>query len=76
MPMSTLHNKKGKTYQPMGFAVPADHRAKIKERGKIDKYLELELEKSWRPEQNCCHFNFSGRKTPVKTSVENSLWAN
>ena len=33
----------------MDFAVPADHRVKIKENKKIDKYLELagELKKMW-----------------------------
>ena len=33
----------------MDFAVPADHRAKLKENEKMDKYLDLarELKKSW-----------------------------
>ena len=34
-------NKKNRTCQQIDFAVPEDHRVKLKENGKIDKYLDL-----------------------------------
>ena len=42
-------NKKKRTYKIEGFAVPADHRIKLKESEKKDKYLDLarELKKLW-----------------------------
>ena len=41
--------KKKKTCQLVDFAVPADHRVKLKENEKMDKYLDLviELKKLW-----------------------------
>ena len=48
----TRHNDKQKksTCKIVGFAVPADHRIKLKECEKKDKYLELtrELKKLWK----------------------------
>ena len=42
-------NKKERTCKIGNFIVPADHRVKLKEREKKDKYLDLvrELEKMW-----------------------------
>ena len=42
-------NKKKRTYKIVDFAVPADHRIKLKECEKKDKYLDLarELKKLW-----------------------------
>ena len=42
-------NKKKRTFKIVNFAVPADHRIKLKECGKKDKYLDLawELKKLW-----------------------------
>ena len=42
-------NKKKKTYKSVDFAVPADHRIKLKESEKKEKYLDLarELKKLW-----------------------------
>ena len=34
-------NKKKRTYRIVGFDVPADHRVKVKESEKRDKYLDL-----------------------------------
>ena len=46
-----LYNNKQKMrlYKTVNFAVPADHRIKLKERMKKDKYLDLarELKKLW-----------------------------
>ena len=43
------NNKKKRTYKIVDFAVPADHRIKLKECVKKDKYLDLarELKKLW-----------------------------
>ena len=43
------NNKKKRTCKIVDFAVPADHRIKLKESGKKDKYLDLarELKKVW-----------------------------
>ena len=48
-PDLVLIDKKRKTCHLVDFAVPADHRVKMKEREKIDKYLDLarELRKLW-----------------------------
>ena len=48
-PDLVLINKKERTCQLVDFAVPADHRVKLKENEKIDKYLDLarELKKLW-----------------------------
>ena len=42
-------NKKKRTYKTVDFAVPADHRIKLKECEKRDKYLDLarEVKKLW-----------------------------
>ena len=42
-------NKKKRTYRIVDFAVPDDHRVKLKESEKKDKYLDLarELKKLW-----------------------------
>ena len=42
-------NKKKRTCKIVDFAVPADHRVKLKECEKTDKYLDLdrELKKLW-----------------------------
>ena len=42
-------NKKKRTYKIVDFAIPADHRIKLKEYEKRDKYLDLarELKKLW-----------------------------
>ena len=42
-------NKKKRTCQSVDFADPADHRVKMKENEKIDKYLDFarELKKKW-----------------------------
>ena len=42
-------NKKRRIYKNVDFAVPADHRIKLKECEKKDKYLDLarELKKLW-----------------------------
>ena len=44
-----IMNKKKRTCKIVDFAVPADHRIKLKECGKKDKYLDLarELKKLW-----------------------------
>ena len=44
-----IHNKKKKICKIVDFAVPADHRIKLKECEKRDKYLDLarELKKLW-----------------------------
>ena len=36
-----VNKTKKKSYQIVNFAIPADHRVKIKESKKSDKYLEL-----------------------------------
>ena len=48
-PDLVLINKKRKTCRIVDFAVPADHRVKIKENEKRDKYLDLarELKRLW-----------------------------
>ena len=48
-PDLVLINKKERTCQLVDFAVPADHRVKLKENEKMDKYLDLarELKKLW-----------------------------
>ena len=48
-PDLVLINKKERTDQLVNFAVPADHRVKLKENEKMDKYLDLarELKKLW-----------------------------
>ena len=48
-PDLVLINKKERTCQLVDFAVPADHRVKMKENEKMDKYLDLarELKKLW-----------------------------
>ena len=43
-PDLVLINKKKRTCQLVDFAVPADHRVKLKESEKIDKYLDLARE--------------------------------
>ena len=45
----TLSDKKELTCHLLGFAVSADHKVKIKENQKIDKYLDLakELKQLW-----------------------------
>ena len=42
-------NKKKRTFKIVDFAVPADHRIKLKECEKKDEYLDLskELKKLW-----------------------------
>ena len=44
-----LINKKERTCQLVDFTVPADHRVKMEENEKMDKYLDLarELKKIW-----------------------------
>ena len=44
-----LTNKKKRTYNPVDFTIPADHKVKMKESEKIDYYLDLagELKKLW-----------------------------
>ena len=44
-----INNKKKKTWKIVDFAVPADHRIKLKECEKRDKYVDLarELKKIW-----------------------------
>ena len=37
-------NNKNRTSKIVDFAVPADHRIKLKEREKKDKYLDLAME--------------------------------
>ena len=46
------NNKKKRTCKTVNFAVPADHRIKLKECEKKDKYLDLarELKKLWNME--------------------------
>ena len=39
-----LTNKKKRTCQLVGFAIPVDHKVKIKETEKLDKYLDLARE--------------------------------
>ena len=48
-PDPIIINKKKRTYKIVDFAVPADHRIKLKEHEKRDKYLDLvrELKKLW-----------------------------
>ena len=48
-PNLIIINKKKKTCKIVDFAVPADHRIKLKECEKKDKYLDLawELKKLW-----------------------------
>ena len=48
-PDLVLIDKKERTCQLVDFAVPADHRVKLKENEKMDKYLDLarELKKLW-----------------------------
>ena len=48
-PDLVLINKKKRSCPLVDFAVPADHRVKLKENEKIDKYLDLarELKKLW-----------------------------
>ena len=43
-PDLVLINIKKRTCHPVDFAVPADHRVKMKESEKIDKYLDLARE--------------------------------
>ena len=45
----TINKKKNRTCKLVNFAVPADHRIKLKECEKKDKYLDLarELKKLW-----------------------------
>ena len=59
-------NKKKRTCKIVDFAVPADHRIKLKECEKKDKYLdfERELKKLWNRQAgdnytncNCCVWN-------------------
>ena len=47
--MTLIINKKKRTCKIVDFAVPADHRVKLKESEKKDKYLDLtrELKKLW-----------------------------
>ena len=49
IPDLIIINKKKRTYKIVNFAVPADHRIKLKECEKKDKYLDLarELKKLW-----------------------------
>ena len=49
IPELTIINKKKRTWKIVDFAVPADHRIKLKECEKKDKYLDLtrELKKLW-----------------------------
>ena len=44
-----INKKKKRTCKLVDFAVPADHRVKMKENEKVDKYLEVarELKKPW-----------------------------
>ena len=44
-----INNNKKRTYKIVDFAVPADHRIKLKESEKKDKYIDLarELKKLW-----------------------------
>ena len=37
----TINKRKKRTYRIVDFAVPADHRVKLKESEKKDKYLDL-----------------------------------
>ena len=48
-PDLVLINKKQRTCKLVDFALPADHRVKMKENEKMDKYLDLarELKKLW-----------------------------
>ena len=48
-PVLIIINKKKRTYKIVDFAVPAEHRIKLKECEKKDKYLDLarELKKLW-----------------------------
>ena len=57
-PDLVLFDKKKRTCHLEDFAVPADHRVKMKEREKIDKYLYLarELWKLW---------NMKGKVVPI-----------
>ena len=41
-PDLVLINKKKRTYHLVNFVVPADHRVKIKESEKINKYLDFD----------------------------------
>ena len=43
-PNHIMINKKKRTYKIVDFAVPADHRIKLKECEKKDKYLDLARE--------------------------------
>ena len=43
-PCNNQQNKKKRTCQIVDFAVPADHRVKLKESEKNDKYLDLARE--------------------------------
>ena len=36
-----INQKKDRTCRQVNFAIPADHKGKIKESEKIDKYLDL-----------------------------------
>ena len=48
-PDLVIVNKRKRTYQVGNFAIPADHRVKLKESKKKDKYIDLsrELKKLW-----------------------------
>ena len=48
-PDQELNNKGKRTCHRVDFAIPVDHRVKIKESKKIDKYLDLAGER----EKNC-----------------------
>ena len=67
-------NKKERTYRIVDFAVPADHRVKLKESEKTDKYLDLarELKKTEEPESgsytNCNWFSwYSHQRIDTRT---------
>ena len=49
IPDLVLINKKKRPCQQINFDIPVDHRVKMKERKKIDEYLDLarELKKLW-----------------------------
>ena len=67
-PDLVLINKKERTCQLVDFAVPADHRVKLKENEKMDKYLDLarELKKLWNmkseSDTNCSWCTWNGPK--------------
>ena len=53
-PEQVIVNKKKRTCQIVDFAIPADHKVKLKESEKIDKYLDLarELKKTMEDESD------------------------